>query len=44
MTTKMIASFPLFEEEDDALRYLFHLEDADDDNPDLEILEVEMKL
>ena len=32
---------PLFEEEDDALRYLFQLEDADDENPDLEIVEVE---
>ena len=31
---------PIFEEEDDALRYLFHLEE-DDDTPDLEVVEVD---
>tara|TARA_B100000035_G_scaffold309663_1_gene316194 strand:+ start:197 stop:460 length:264 start_codon:yes stop_codon:yes gene_type:complete len=31
---------PLFEEEDDAVRYVFHL-DEDDDNPELEVLEVD---
>ena len=30
---------PIFEQEDDALRYLFHLEE-DDDTPDLEVVEV----
>jgi hypothetical protein len=34
---------PLFEQEDDALRYLFLLEEVND-NPDLEILEVEPDL
>ena len=34
---------PLFEQEDDALRYLFLLEEIND-NPDLEILEVEPDL
>ena len=31
---------PIFEEEDDALRYLFHLEE-DDDTPYLEVVEVD---
>ena len=31
---------PIFEEDDDALRYLFHLEE-DDDTPDLEVVEVD---
>ncbi len=31
---------PIFVEEDDALRYLFHLEE-DDDTPDLEVVEVD---
>jgi len=31
---------PIFEEEDDALRYLFHLEEGDD-TPDLEVVEVD---
>jgi hypothetical protein len=34
---------PLFEQEDDALRYLFLLEETNS-NPDLEILEVEPDL
>jgi hypothetical protein len=34
---------PLFEEEDDALRYLFLLEESNG-NPDLEIIEVEPDL
>jgi len=31
---------PIFEEEDDALRYVLHL-DEDDDTPDLEFIEVD---
>ena len=31
---------PIFEEEDDALRYVFHL-DEDEDTPDLEVIEVD---
>ena len=31
---------PLFEQEDDAVRYVFHL-DEDTENPELEVLEVD---
>ena len=34
---------PLFEEEDDAIRYLLQLEESDD-TPDLEVLDVEQEV